>query len=423
MPQTLTRASFLQSLQPGTRVYWPGCAGHSPLFERWLQGQPRQAAGVSFCGVWIPGVNRFDPTALHPDARARVCFLPPALHAAQDRGAIDLMPLHYSDMQRWLGTPGRFDLLLLQVAPPDAQGRCSLSVAADFTPAVLAAAGPEARVLAHVNPQLPATRGPWVDVSRIHAWVQTSCEPLTVADEPPHAASAALAAQVLTLARDGDTVQLGLGRLQAAVLQALQVRRGLRLHSGMVSDGLLGLLQAGALAPRNAQEPPVCTGVALGSPRLYEALADPSLARFEPVSFTHAQATLAAVPQLLSVNAALQVDLFGNVNVEWLDGRRVSGIGGLLDFVRGARLSAGGRSVLALNATAAGGRVSRIVPQLAAGCTSVPRSDVDWVATEWGVVCLRERDAESRAQALIGLACPEHRSELQQAWHTLRRQG
>lgn len=421
MPHALTPARFLGHLRPGTRVYWPGCAGHSPLFERWLQASPAHAQGVEFCGVWIPGAGRFNPTALHPQARARVIFLPPALHVAHDEGRVAMMPLHYSDAWRWLGTPGRFDLVLLHLSPPDAAGQCSYSVAADFSPAVMDALDPGVAVLAHLNPLLPRTRGPSVPLSRISAWVEAAEPPLTVADESPDEAMTRLAQHVAALAGDGDTVQLGLGRLQAAVLAQLRDRRDLRLHAGMVSDGLLGLIEAGALAGRSRQRPPVCTGVALGSAALYEAVADETLARFEPVSCTHAPATLAAVPQLLSVNSALQVDLLGNVNVEWLNGRRISGVGGLLDFVRGARWSPGGRSVLALNATAAGGTLSRIVPVLDAGCTSVPRSDVDYIATEFGCVNLRELDAEGRARALIGLAAPAFREGLQQAWHTLRR--
>lgn len=421
MPPALTPSGFLGCLRPGLRVYWPGCAGHSPLFERWLGASPEQARDVEFCGVWLPGANRFDPTALHPQARARVIFLPPAMHAAHDEGRIGMMPLHYSDAVRWLGTPGRFDLVLLHLSPPDAQGRCSYSVAADFSPAVLEALDPGVPVLAHFNPRLPRTCGPAVELSRISAWVEAAEPPLTVADEAPDEPMTRLAQQVATLARDGDTVQLGMGRLQAAVLAQLRSRRGLCVHAGMVSDGLLGLLQAGALAPRSRDKPPVCTGVALGSQALYEALADETLARFAPVSFTHAPMALAGVPRLLAINSALQVDLYGNVNVEWLSGRRVSGVGGLLDFVRGARLSPGGRSVLALNAAAAGGSVSRIVPVLDAGCTSVPRSDVDFIATEHGCVNLRELDADARAQALIGLAAPAFREGLQRAWRTLRR--
>jgi acyl-CoA hydrolase len=425
MPALLTRELFLASMRPGAQVYWPGCAGHSTLFESWLQSAPERAAEVHFCGVWIPGVNRFDPTALHPAARASSFFLTPELRASWQRGALDLLPLHYSQAVHWLAAPGRFDVLLLQVAPPDDAGQCSLSVAADFAPTVLAAharAGPSgAVVLAHVNPLLPRTHGPAVPVSCISAWVDQATPVLGLVDAPVDSSLAAVAQQVAALVHDGDTLQLGLGRLQAAVLAALASHQNLRVHSGMVSDGLLGLIEHGALAARSLHRPPVCTGVALGSAALYAALTDPALARFAPVSQTHAQATLAAVPRLVTVNSALQIDLFGQVHVDSLAGQSFSGVGGLVDFARGARASPGGRAIVAATARAGRAQQARIVPRLGPGAVGLGRADVDTVVTEYGAAALRQLGVDARAQALIGIAAPEHRAGLAQAWHTLRR--
>lgn len=384
------------------------------------------AAGVVFCGVWIPGVNRFDPTTWHAQARAEAFFMTPELRGGWQRGAVDHRPWHYSEIARWMAEPGHFDVLLLHLAPPDEQGRCSLSIAADFTPIVLQALRDGAAVLAHVNPRLPRTNGPSVAVADITAWVQADLPLLEhdAAGAMADPALQALARQVAQQVRDGDTLQFGLGRLQAAVLAELAAVRGhggLRVHSGMVSDGLLGLHQAGALAAAGAPGPPVTTGVALGSARLYAAMADRDLVRFAPVSHTHDAAVLAALPRLLSINSALQVDLLGQVNAEMLDGQQVSGAGGLVDFVRGARSSPQGRSVIAINATAGRDRRSRIVPRLPAGAVSVSRADVDLVSTDHGTAALRHLGVDARARALIGLAAPEHRADLEQAWHTLRR--
>ncbi len=440
MPQNLTPAIFASALQPGARVYWPGAAGHSPLFEAWLRNTPERCAGVWFCGVWIPGVNHFDPSALHPQASASGFFVSRDLQPAWRRGAMQHLPLHYSEVPTWLGTPGRFSVVLLHLAPPDDQGRCSLSVACDFVPSVLQALDANAVVLAHINPLLPRTRGPWVPASRINAWTEAALPPLTLATDAPEPAGSALthlAQQVTTLVQDGDTLQLGLGRLQGAVLAQLHHHRGLRLHAGMVSEGLLALADAGALAPPQRQresagstaaqdrwQPPVCAGVALGSRSLYERVAqpdDPATVHFAPANHTHAHTTLAALPRLLAINSALQVDLLGQVNCEWIHGRLTSGVGGLVDFVRGARASIGGRAVVALNATAKGSE-SRIVPLLAPGTASLARSDVDHVATEHGVAALRGLDVDQRAHALMQIAAPEHRETLAHAWHTLRRQ-
>jgi acyl-CoA hydrolase len=414
--ERLSAQRFAAALRPGLRLYWPGCAGHSAVFEQWWLQACVQTAGVHVSGVWIPGINRFDPTTTHPEVRACGLFAAPEFAAARQRGAFDWQATHYTDAAREFTTPGRFDVLLLHLSPPDAQGRCSFSVAADFSPlavqAALSAGGTGTQIWAHLNPNLPRTAGPWVALSSLHAAVFKDAEVLTVAEPAPGAALKAVAEVVAASVADGSSLQLGLGKLQTAVLAALHGRRGLRIHSGMLSDGLLPLLNAGALAALDADQPPVCAGVALGSAALYRALADPRLARFAPVSHTHATATLAALPRFVAVNSALQVDLLGQVNAEFLDGQPISGLGGLADFMRGARANPEGRAIVAFPATAAG--VSRIVPRLAAGTVSICKADADEVATEHGLVRLRGLPLAARARALIGIAAPQHRAALQQ---------
>lgn len=441
MPQALTPQLLRQLLRPGMRVYWPGCAAHSALFQRWFDNAPELAAGVTFCGAWIPGINRIDPCGWHADARAETFFMTPQLHPGWQRGAVDLLPWHYSAIARWMATQARFDVLLLQVAPPDAQGRCSLSVTADFAPAALHGLRAGAVVLAHVNPRLPrVVNGPGVAVADITAWVEADATPLIVAADAVAGDRAlqAVARNVARLLRDGDTLQLGLGRLQAALTTELAsptvALRRLRIHSGMVADGVLDLLAAGKLAAPDHAAPPITTAVALGSERLYATLADPALARFAPVGHTHDAAVLAALPQLASINAALEIDLFGQVNCEQLGGRQRSGVGGLADFARGAVRAPGGRSIVAATACvesigpasadgARGGALprSRIVGLLAPGAAALTRADADTFVTEHGCAELRHLGVDARAAALIAIAAPAHREALQKAWHTLRR--
>ncbi|MCE3004353.1 MAG: hypothetical protein LW860_16885 [Xanthomonadaceae bacterium] len=417
MTATLDLDTFTAAFRPGMAVYAPGCGGHSARFERWLRARPQAADGVEFCGVHIPGVNRFDFGALHPAARMRNIFLSPDWRATWADGRFALQPLAYSDFVRELAQT-RFDLALVQVAPADAHGRHSLGIAADFTPAVLQRA---AQVFAHVNPRMPRTAGPWIDAARIDAAVVADEPLLEFPDAAPDATLERLASNVAGLVEDGDTLQFGLGRIQAAVLRALGARRGLRVHSGMVSDALLALDAAGALAPRDAADPPVTCGVALGTPPLHAAVADPAFVRFAPVSHTHDHGVLRAIPNFKSINAAIAVDLLGQVCAETLDGAQVSGIGGLVDFARGARASAGGRSILALLSTARRGTQSRIVPRLGADdIVGVTRLDVDTVVTEHGVATLRALDVDARAQALIGIADPAHREALRAAWAQAR---
>lgn len=412
MPTSLDASRLHSALTPGFEVYAPGCAGHSLLFERWLREAPERSAGVRYSGVQIPTVNRFVFADLHRETRQRGIFLSAELRAAWDDGRFDYLPISYSETWRWLEQRATFDLALLQVAPPDANGRCSLGIGCDFS----SAAWPRAkRVFAHINPLMPSTNGPSIALSDIDAAVE-SAEPLLSVDAPAADATLdVLAAAVAELIEDGSTLQLGLGRLQSALLRALRDRRRLRVHAGMVSDGLLELTDSGAL---DEAADAVTAGVAIGSAVLYDRVAE--RVRFAPVGHTHAAAVLSTIHKLQAINSALEVDLLGQVNGECIGGRQFSGVGGLPDFLRGARASSGGRAIVALPSCTSRGQ-SRIVGQLAPGPVSVARVDADWVVTEHGAADLRERSVDARARALIAIAAPDKREMLDQQWHALRR--
>lgn len=413
MPRPLDASSIFDYLRPGMEIYTPGCAGHSLLFESWLRQAPERCAQLRFTGVHIPTVNRFDFAGLDPHTRQRTIFLSGDLRASWLAGRVDYLPMSYSGTWQWLVEQVRFDVALVQVAPPDAQGECSLGVACDFTPAVWPRA---TKVLAHVNPRMPRTRGPSIPWSRIDAAIEHDSPLLQVPDPEADAAMDAVAARVAGLVTDGATLQLGLGRLQSAVLRALHDRRDLRIHSGMISDGLLGLIEANALA----NDPDaVVAGVAIGTEALYTAVAERVC--FRDVSHTHDHGVLRAIPRMTAINSALSVDLLGQVNGEYLGGRQLSGVGGLPDFLRGARQAPGGRGIIALPASTPHGE-SRIVPLLPSGPVSMPRIDADCIVSDYGVADLRHLDVHERARAIIAIADPVHRESLERTWHELARQ-
>lgn len=396
------------------RVYAPGCVGHSALFRVALDQAGDACAGVTAFGVWIPGVNTTDWSALHAQARAETIFLSPELRSGFEAGRVILRPLTYSQTFAAYAREGA-DLALVQVSPPDRDGFCSLGLAADFTPGVLARAR---NVIAQINPAMPATRGAMrVPLSRFDAVVEAETPLLTYDAGPVTPVFAAIAGHIAALVRDGDTLQFGLGKTQGAVLNALHSHQNLRIHAGMVSDPILGLLDAGAVAKTDDA---VTTGVALGSKALYERCTRDGRVRFADVGFTHAQATLAAIPRLVAINSAIEADLFGQTNAEFLGGRQVSGGGGITDFLRGASLSPGGVPVVALPATAGG--ISRIVPRLNAGAVTVPRTDAGVFVTEQGAADLRGLALDARAEAMIALAAPQHRRALSDAWDAMRRE-
>ncbi len=413
VPRRIDARDIFDYLKPGVEAYAPGCAGHSLLLESWLRQAPETCDGVRFTGVHIPTVNRFDFAGLHPRARQRTIFLSGDLRDSWLDGRVDYLPMSYSATWDWLSTQARFDVALLQVSPPDNDGQCSLGVACDFTPA----AWPRSTtILAHVNPAMPRTDGPSIPWSRLDAVVEADTPLLEVADAAADPAMEAVAANVASLVPDQATLQLGLGRLQSALLRALRGRRGLRIHSGMVSDGLLGLLDDDALSPA---EDAVVAGVAIGTRPLYDAVA--GRVRFREVGHTHDNGVLRAIPRLVAVNSALSVDLLGQVNGECLGGRQLSGVGGLPDFIRGARQSAGGRGIIALPSCTASGD-SRIVPMLPAGPVSVARVDADCIVSEHGVADIGSLDVHARARAIITIAAPAHREPLERAWHALARE-
>jgi acyl-CoA hydrolase len=316
---------------------------------------------------------------------------------------LSVVPCHFSalpDLFAARALPG--DIALVQVAPPGADGRCSLGVGVDY----LADALEHARVvIAEVNDQCPATAGHSIAWDRLDAVVLSSRPLLEAPSVTPGDLERRIAAHVADLVEDGDTIQLGVGALPEAIIQALGGHENLGVHSGMISDGVLDLIEAGVVtnARKRADRGLTVTGAALGSQRLFEALGKREDVVFRPVSYTHAPSTLANVGRLCAINSALEIDLSGQANAESVDGRLLGAVGGQVDFLRAAA-ACGGTPILALPA-------KRIVQGLS-GPVSTARSDVDWVVTEHGARSLRGLTAEQRTAALLELAGGERIGEL-----------
>jgi acyl-CoA hydrolase len=363
-----------------------------------------------FVGAPIPGINRSDWSALREGATSEGIFVSADWRAAFEAGRYALRPLTWFQTYGWLGaTP--LDAAVFQVSPPDAEGMVTLSVASDLAPAVLAR--PEVFKLALVNPNLPAVNGPRWPLQAFDLVAEDDGPVLDYDAGELDPAFEVISRHIADIAPEGASLQFGVGKAGVAALKGLRGRRGLKIHSGMVTDPLVELLDEGVVDK-------VVTGLAAGTARLRERLGDPRIT-FAPSNHTHHISVLAGIPRLTAVNSALEIDLFGQGNAEFQGGRQVSGIGGLTDFLRGARLSEGGLPILALPASAKGDSISRIVPRLSPGVVSVPRADVGLVITEHGVADLRGRTLDERAQALIGVASPAHRGALSNAWDEMRR--
>lgn len=416
MPDRITAERIPDLLRPGMRVFVAGCLGESAVVRAALQANPDAARGVTFTGVLVPGLSETDYAALHPEAGGETFFLPPWQRASFEAGRLRLLPLNYSAIPDYLEHGPAFDLAIVQLAA-DGTEDLGFGACLDFQPYALRNA---ARVLAHVNPAQPAARGKdRLPLDRID-WLLEAEAPLPVFDEAPAGpVQQAIAAQAAACIRDGDVIQIGIGKIQSAILRALTGHRDLGFHSGLLTDAVWDLVKQGVItgARRNVDRGLLVAGSAAGSRALYDGLSEPFV-ELRPVRLTHAAPAVAPIDNFVSLNGALEVDLFGQVNAERIDGRLYSGVGGFNDFVRGARLSRGGRSIVALPAMARGG-VSRIVPCLSGPVTGA-RADADIIVTEFGIADLRHRDMDARARALIAIAPETAREELARAWHSLR---
>jgi acyl-CoA hydrolase len=337
----------------------------------------------------------------------------PALEAsiAAGRTRIDAMP--YSEIGETLAGM-EFDLAILHVATPG-DGVCSFGISAEAAPLVW----PQAkRRVAFVNERMPRTSGDAIALDRIDLAIAVDAPLLEAAAPGPRSAILeAIGRHAARLVRDGSTIQSGIGEAPGAMIAALKDHRRLRVHSGLVSSEYRQLAECGAL---DAAAPHL-TGIGWGDAAFYDWLGEGPIA-FRSCRETHDRARIAALPDFVSLGSALEVDLEGAINLEWLGARRVSSVGGAPDFMAGAAASSSGLSIIGLPATTRLG-ASRIVPRLTGngGKPSVPSSLAGAIVTEHGVADLRGLSADARAKALIAIAAPEHRAGLEAAVAASRR--
>jgi acyl-CoA hydrolase len=408
-------------VRSGMRVFVHGAAATpTPLIDALVRR--RDLEQVTIYHLHTAGPAPF----ADPEQRGRFfsvsLFTGPPLRAAVDEGRADFMPVFLSDIPSLFETgliP--IDVALLQLSPPDRHGYCTLGTSVD---AALAAAQSAKLVVAEINEQMPRTHGnTLVRFDRLSAFVATN-RPLHAHDPAqPTAVEDAIGAHVARLVPDGATLQMGIGAIPDAVLRRLTDKQDLGVHTEMFSDGVMTLIQAGVVTNRlkHVHRGRTVTSFVNGSQRLFEFVHDNPFIEFHPCDRTNDTAIIRRNERVVAINSALEVDLSGQVCADSIGYRIYSGIGGQMDFVRGAALSPGGVPVIALPSTAAGGRVSRIVPALKPGAGVVTtRGHVHWIGTEFGTVNLFGRSLRERAELLISIAHPDVRGDLTRAYRETR---
>ncbi len=414
--QTLEQA--LSLVQSGHRLFVQGSAC-TPYFL--LDGLARRRGELE--GVELVGISWYGDVAVAAPECARAfrvnsLFVSEPTRLAVHEGRADFVPVFLSEIpllfkRKILPLDGA----LVQVSPPDRHGYCSLGVSVDISRAAVDSAR---YVVAQVNPQMPRTHGnSLVHFRRFDAmvWGDFPLHEVRFGDACGEA-EAKVGENVAGLIRDGDTLQMGIGAIPDAVLRCLHDRRDLGVHTEMFSDGLLSLCEAGVVTNRLKRFFPERTlvGFAVGTRKLYEYVDDNPAFAFQEIDLVNDPSIIAQNPNMVAINSAIEIDLTGQVCADSIGTYQYSGIGGQMDFMRGAALSEGGRPIIALTSRTKKGD-PRIVPHLHEGAGVVTtRGHVHYVATEYGVAYLFGRNLRQRAEALIGIAHPDDRAMLEAAF-------
>ena len=386
------------------------------------RAQARSIAGASL--YYLLSTAIAGQTVLRRDLNARLrpmSLFHSAVERALDAEAlragdreIDLIPVAFSRAPQLLCEEIGVDTLITQVAPMDANGEFSLGTNIDYAHA---AARSCERVIVEVNRHMPRSRGnATIPLDRITAIVEHDQPLMEVPAVARRPADDAIGAIIAGLIEDGACLQMGIGAVPEAVCAALGGHRHLGIHTELMTPGLARLMQAGVVdnSRKGVHPGKSIFSFAMGDRALYEFLDDNPDIEGHPVSHVNDPAVIAQNPQMVSVNATLEIDLDGACNSEAMNRRQYSAAGGQLDFVRGASAAPGGKSIIACHSTAAGGTHSRIVPRLS-GPVTTPRNDVHIVVTEFGWVNLRGLSLRERAQALIEIAHPKFRTQLSES--------
>ena len=409
-----TPEEALRCVQSGMRVYiQPGCAEPETLVEALMERGPH-VQDVEIVHMMTMGAAPYVAPEMAGHFRHNAVFIGANVRQAINEGRADYTPVYLGEIEELFESGAMpLDVALIEVSPPDSHGFCSFGVGVDTT---LTAAKLARYVVAQVNDQMPRTYGDsFIHVTDIDAIVESS-RPLCAMKKPePTELHIAIARNVAGLIEDGCCLQTGIGGIPDAVLPFLMDRKDLGVHSELVSDGAIPLIEAGIIngARKNFKPRKIILGFVLGTKRMFDFVDNNPIFEFHPTAYTNDPALIARNDNMVAINSALQVDLTGQVCSDSIGTYFYSGIGGQVDFLRGSSRSKGGKPIIALPSTAKNGTVSRISPMLTPGAGVVTsRGLIRYVVTEFGVAYLHGKSIRERAKALIEIAHPKFRDEL-----------
>ncbi len=414
----------LRVIQSGQRVYIGGGCGEPLVLAHGLVTRAPELRGVEIIHVLTAGHAEYAAPELKDSFHSNSLFIGQNVRNAVQAGLADFTPVFLNEIPR-LFHEGYLplDVALVSVSPPDAHGFCSFGVEVGATKPATESAR---IVIAEINPKVPRVWGnSFIHLSDIDYCVPVSYDLPEMPQSTPTPLYQKIGGYIAELISDGDTLQMGIGAIPDAVLSFLADKQDLGVHSEMFSDGIIDLIEAGVITGERKNFLPnkVVASFALGTRKLFDFVHDNPIIELRPVDFTNDPFNISRNDNMVAINSALQIDLTGQVCADSIGAKLYSGVGGQVDFMRGAARSKGGKPIIALPSTALRGHVSRIVPVLDVGAgVTTTRNDVHFVVTEYGVAQLYGKSVRGRAEALISVAHPDFRDELRkgaQALHIL----
>ena len=414
-----------KQVQSGMRVFLTGNCSVPKVVLAALVARAPEVDHVEIIQVLSIGDTEYVSQDMVGHLRVNTLFISDNVREAVNQGRADFTPSHLSEIPRLFSSGVLpIDVALIQVSLPDEHGFCSFGVEVGVTKT---AAQYAKFVIAEVNPQMPRTLGDsFIHVSKIDQIVPVNYPLPEVAMGEPTKLSKQIGQHVAGLIENGSTLQLGIGAIPNGVLHYLRDKRDLGIHSELFSDGVVDLYEAGVITNEKKTLHPgkMIAGFLLGTRRLYDFVDNNPVVELHPTEYVNDSYIIAQNDRMVAINSAIEVDLTGQICADSIGTRLYSGTGGQLDFIRGAARSKGGKPIIALPShtiTNSGKRFSRIVPTLKPGAGVVTtRNDVHYIVTEYGVADLYGKSIRQRARALIEIAHPDMRAELECAAHELK---
>ncbi|MCP4416610.1 MAG: acetyl-CoA hydrolase/transferase family protein [Chloroflexi bacterium] len=416
-----TVSNALNHVQSGNRLFIGGGAGVPVQLTQGLTAKAPDLQNVELTHILTFAKAPYVAPEYSDSFRVNALFIGANVRKAVAEGRADFTPIFLSEIPR-LFRNGilPIDIALISVSPPDEHGFCSFGVEVGATKP---AAESAKIIIAEVNQQMPRTHGDsFIHVSRLHHIVETN---YPIPESPQGGSSddhLKIGQHIAELIPDGATLQMGIGSIPDAVLRCLGNHKDLGIHTELFSDGVIEMVENGVItcAQKTFHPGKIVAGFLFGTQQLYDFIDNNPMIEMHPTDYVNDPFNIAQNDKMVAINAALQIDLTGQVCADSIGPRIYSGVGGQIDFIRGAARSKGGLPIIACLSKAQGGTVSRIVPMLNEGAGVVTtRNDVHFVVTEHGIVNLYGKSIRERSQALISIAAPEFREELKAAARTL----